>query len=96
MYWYYLYHILFDFPTSFKGEVALQFFLRGNGKNSIASFGTAVGAWIVLPRQWSYLRSSYERGRQCMDISRLDLKGILSQNYDELKRELVQNKNYKS
>ena len=24
-----LYHILFDFPTSFKGEVALQFFLRG-------------------------------------------------------------------
>lgn len=91
-----LYHVLFDFPTSFKGEVALQFFLRGNGKNSIASFATTLGAWIVLPRQWSYLRSSFERGKQCMDISRLDLKGILFQNYKEVKLELVQNKNDKS
>lgn len=91
-----LYHVLFDFPTSFTGEVALQFFLRGNGKNSIASLGTSVAAWIILPRQWSYLRSSFERGKRCMDISRLDPKGILFQNYEEVKLDLFQNINYKS
>jgi hypothetical protein len=36
-----LYHVLFNYPTSLKGEVALQFFLKGNGKNSIASFGVS-------------------------------------------------------
>ncbi len=89
-----LYHVLFDFSASFKDEVALQFFLRGNGKNSIASFGTSIGAWIILPTQWSYLKSSYARGKKCNDISKLDLKSILFQNIDEVKATLlVQPKN---
>jgi len=85
-----LYHILFEYSSSFTDEVALQFFLRGNGKNSIASFGTSIGAWIILPGKWSYLKASYTRGKKCRDISKLDLKAILFENYNEVKASLVQ------
>src|SRR4051812_36397509 len=33
-----VHHVLFDYSITFKDEVALQFFLRGNGKRSLASF----------------------------------------------------------
>ena len=85
-----LYHILFDYSSSFKDEVALQFFLRGNGKNSIASFGTSIGAWILLPGQWSYLRASYKRGKKCRDISKLDLKSILFKDFEEVRKSLFE------
>ncbi len=83
-----LYHVLFGFSSSFKDEVALQFFLRGNGKNSIASYSTSVGAWCILPTEWSYLRSSYERGKKCNDISKLDPGSILFENFDEVRATL--------
>lgn len=83
-----LYHILFDFSSSFKDEVALQFFLRGNGKNSIASFGTAIGAWCLLPFHWSYLKTSYARGKRCNDISKLNLKHILIEDLQDVRSKL--------
>ncbi len=90
-----LYHVLFDFSSSFKDEVALQFFLRGNGKNSIASFGTSIGAWCLLPTQWSYLKTSYQCGKKCSDISKLDLKSILFHNFKETRAALFEEKNIK-
>ena len=53
-----VYHVLFNYSTSFKDEVGLQFFLRGNGKTSLASILTSIGAWCVLPNQWKYLNVS--------------------------------------
>ena len=85
-----LYHVLFDYPTSFRGEVALQFFLRGNGKTSIASFGTSLGAWLIFPGQWSYLKACEARGKKCNDISRLDLKGILTKKLEEVRAALFE------
>lgn len=86
-----VYHVLFDYPTTFKGEVALQFFLRGNGKNSIASFSTALGAWLILPGQWRYLKAAKARGKACTDVSTLDLKNLLHENFHTLKASLFEN-----
>lgn len=83
-------HVLFDFSISFKDEVALQFFLHGNGKRSIASVSTLIGAWFVLPTSWKYLRNSYERGRNCRDISTLNLKTVLHQDCREVKAYLFE------
>lgn len=85
-----LYHVLFDYSTSLKDEVALQFFLRGNGKTSIASFGTSFGAWLIFPRQWSYFRSSFNRGKTCRDISTLNLKSTLKENFEQIKTSLIE------
>jgi ubiquinone biosynthesis protein Coq4 len=81
-------HIVFDYSISFKDEVALQFFLHGNGKRSIASVSTMIGAWCLLPIHWKYLRASYVRGRRCKDISVLDSKTVLYQNVAQVKASL--------
>ncbi|MES2681522.1 MAG: Coq4 family protein [Bacteroidota bacterium] len=91
-----LYHVLFDYSISLKDEVALQFFLKGNGKTSIASFGTSFGAWLIFPGQWSYFRSSYKRGKTCRDISTIDLKCILTENFEQVKTSLFEQKTSKA
>lgn len=83
-----IHHVLFDYSISFKDEVALQFFLHGNGKRSIASFSTCIGAWFILPTQWKYLRASYERGKNCKDISILNSKAVLNQDLKQIKASL--------
>lgn len=81
-------HVLLDYSVSFKDEVALQFFLHGNGKKSIASVSTIVGAWCILPTQWKYLRAAYERGKNSKDISALSVKPLLSQDLNQVRRTL--------
>jgi ubiquinone biosynthesis protein Coq4 len=81
-------HVLFDFSISFKDEVALQFFLHGNGKRSIASVSTLIGAWFLLPTSWKYLRTSYERGKNCRDISGFNSKEVLYQDLQHVKTSL--------
>jgi ubiquinone biosynthesis protein Coq4 len=83
-----VHHILFDYSTSLKDEIALQFFLRGNGKTSIASISTSIGAWCLLPFQWNYLRSSYERGKKCSDVSKLQLRTLLYEDINQVKSSL--------
>lgn len=87
-------HVLLDYSVHFEDEVAMQFFLRGNGNNSIASCLTSVGAWILLPTKWNYLKESYKRGKTCMDVSKLNFKAILNEDIDEMKAKLFITKTY--
>ena len=80
-----IHHVLFDYSISFKDEVALQFFLHGNGNKSIASISTRVGAWCLLPTEWKYLKASYERGKKCKDVSTLNFKSMLHQDLTQVK-----------
>lgn len=84
-------HILFDFSMSFVDEVALQFFLIGNGKKSIASISTYLGAWFILPTKWKYLKTSYQRGKKCKDTSILNVKTILNEDFGMTKNMLFSN-----
>jgi ubiquinone biosynthesis protein Coq4 len=83
-----VYHLLFDYSTSFKDEVGLQFFLWGNGKTSLASIGTSIGAWCIFPTQWNYLKTSFKRGKNCVDISKLDTKALLYEDLSKIKSSL--------
>ena len=82
-------HILFDFSISFVDEVALQFFLRGNGIKTIASVTTTIGAWVILPFHWKYLRYSYYKGQQYKNVSTLNTKTILNENIHHVKKALL-------
>ena len=83
-----IHHVLFDYSISFKDEVALQFFLHGNGKTSIASISTRIGAWCLLPTEWKYLRASYEKGKKCKDVSAYNFKNMLHQDFNQVKSSL--------
>ncbi len=91
-----VHHVLFDYQITFKDEVALQFFLRGNGKRSLASFGTSIGAWILLPTQWNYLKNSYKRGQECIDISQLNLKELLNEDLQKIRSSLYKTNRYEN
>ncbi len=81
-------HVLLDYSISFKDEVALQFFLHGNGKKSFASFSTRIGAWCLLPTEWKYLKAAYERGKRCKDITKLNYKALLHDDVSQIKASL--------
>jgi ubiquinone biosynthesis protein Coq4 len=83
-----VHHVLFDYSISFKDEVALQFFLHGNGNKSIASISTRIGAWCLLPTEWKYLKASYERGKKCKDVSVINFKTMLHQDLTQVKASL--------
>jgi len=83
-----IHHVLFDYTISFKDEVALQFFLHGNGNKSIASVSTRLGAWCFLPTEWKYLKNAYERGKTCKDISAFNFKIMLDQDFTQIKTSL--------
>lgn len=85
-----IHHVLFDYTISFKDEVALQFFLHGNGNKSIASISTRIGAWLLLPTHWKYLNASYQKGKKCKDVSILNFKSMLHQDLNEVKNYLFQ------
>lgn len=76
-----VYHVLFNYSTSFKDEVGLQFFLRGNGVKSPASFLTSIGAWCILPFHWKYLKTSYRNGKNWKNVSQLNLQELLHHEY---------------
>ena len=82
-------HILFNYSMSFVDEVALQFFLRGNGIKTIATLLTCTGAWFILPFHWSYLKKSYSKGQQYKNVSVLNHKNILNENLEQLKVSLL-------
>ena len=83
-----VHHVLLDYSISFKDEVALQFFLHGNGKKSIASISTLIGAWCLLPMHWKYLKAAYQRGKNCKDISAINFKTDLYHNLTQIKSSL--------
>ena len=84
-----IHHILFDYSITFKDEVALQFFLHGNGNKSIASVSTRIGAWCLLPTEWKYLNTAYKRGKLYKDISVINFKSMLHQDLNEVKAYLL-------
>ena len=81
-------HVLLGYSISFKDEVALQFFLHGNGKKSFASFSTRIGAWCLLPTEWKYLKAAYKRGKSCKDITKLNYKALLYDDVSSIKASL--------
>jgi hypothetical protein len=83
-----IHHILFDYSLSFRDEVALQFFLHGNGNKSIASISTRIGAWCLLPTEWKYLNAAYKRGKLYKDISIINFKSMLNQDLTQVKASL--------
>lgn len=82
-------HVLFNFSISFVDEVALQLFLFGNGIKTIASVSTTIGAWLILPFHWNYLRCSYNKGKMYKDVSVLNNKQILHEDLEAVKNNLL-------
>lgn len=79
------YHILTDYGTAVRDEIALQFFCYGNGKRSKYLWMVMIVGTLLNPEQWPYFRSSYERGKRARKFFHWDFKDYLHRDLVSLK-----------
>lgn len=63
-----IFHIVTNFSTSVVDEIAMQFYLYGNGKRSIyLAFVISIGTVCYFDKR-AYFKQSYERGKTIVPI----------------------------
>lgn len=83
-----VFHILFGFDTTVKAECELQFFLAGNGKWSVFTFGTCAIGFILFPSWLKDFKNSYQIGKQYVNVNQFDFYSELNTNLIYLKNQL--------
>ena len=77
-----LFHVITGAKTDVRDELALQFYLLGNGKRSIYQFCVIASSILWLDHQ-KYFFQSYFKGKQSKAFSQIKFETVLSQNiYD--------------
>jgi ubiquinone biosynthesis protein Coq4 len=62
------FHVLLGFGASLKEETSMQWFLIGNGKLSLFTYGTAVLAILMLPEYFGSYYRAFISGRNAPSI----------------------------
>ncbi len=70
-------HVLLHYQTTVVDEVRMQYFLLGNNKRSAYAIFTALVALIIVPEHLGVFRQEFNRGRQCIAISKWDFAHLL-------------------
>jgi hypothetical protein len=66
-------HAILDYETNIQGEMEVQAFLWANGSSSYAGRVLFVVGGLLLPEQWSAMRSAFRRGREAEPIEEAHL-----------------------
>lgn len=81
-----VYHLLLDFKPVLEDEVAMQFFLIGNGKWSPFVTLTAALGGLLMPDSWSAFKQAFRRGRQSACIRDWQFEHMLYESVESLKQ----------
>ncbi len=79
-------HVLFAFPTTIAGEVRMQFFLIGNRKRSLYTFGAAGLGLICAPEHLGAYWQAFQQGRSYRSIARWQFEYLLGEPLLDLQR----------
>jgi len=80
-----VFHLLFGFNTQTKDEVAMLCFLVGNGKVTLFTTLSAIGAVLVYPERLPYFIYHFHRGRNALNVSKWDFRPFLNENMKEVR-----------
>ena len=80
-----VFHILTDYGTNISNEMAMQFFLLGNGKRSLYLFGVLFMAVITHPDYWGFFYNAYKRGKSALPFHDLPYVELLANDLTEHK-----------
>ncbi|MGB0870064.1 MAG: Coq4 family protein [Flavobacteriales bacterium] len=72
-----VFHILGNYGTSKEEEIALQFFLFGNGKKSIYLFLSLIIGIVLFPEYVKMFKKAYHRGQQALPFYKIDFEKLL-------------------
>lgn len=79
-------HVLIGIGTSVKEEIAMQFYLLGNGKRSIYLFMVVLFGTLFYPFEFPFFRSYYKRGRKALSFYDLDYSKLLMQPTENIRK----------
>jgi ubiquinone biosynthesis protein Coq4 len=78
------FHVLTGFGTSVENEIALQYFLLGNGKKSLYLLGVTSIGLLLLPEYHQLYAASYQKGTHCGPVYKLDIREHLNSSLNSL------------
>jgi ubiquinone biosynthesis protein Coq4 len=81
-----VYHLLLDFKPELEDEVAMQFFLIGNGKWSLFVTLTAALGAVLMPDSWAAFKQAFRRGRSSACIRDWKFEHMLYEPLESLKQ----------
>lgn len=79
-------HILTGIGTSVKEEIAMQFYLLGNGKRSTYLFMVVLIGTLFYCFELAFFRSYYKRGRKALAFHYLDYSKLLLQPTENIRK----------
>jgi len=86
-----IYHLLSGIGTEVESEIALQYFLLGNGKRSPYLIGSILVGSLLLPEYGARYVKSYYRGRRANQLYHIDFLPLLTSDFQSLRSSLLPN-----
>jgi ubiquinone biosynthesis protein Coq4 len=90
-----VFHVLTETGTTVPEEISMQYRLYACGKRSIYGFITMALGTLVIPEKSELYFSSYRMGKRMVDLSTWDLKSLLNEPINELRKQIYQQHEYK-
>lgn len=85
------YHVITEYGTSVKEEIALQFFFLGNKKRSPYLFGVITIGAILLPEHFTHYYKAYLHGKNSTPLHKWDIHALLTKPLHEIKSAVFKN-----
>lgn len=87
-----IFHVLTGYKTDTAQEIALQFFLYGNGKRSPFLLLALIAGLLLYPDAYSLFKGAYHKGFQAKRLYDLDYKALLETSFIQLKNQYITSK----
>ena len=71
-------HVLTNTGISVVDEIAMQYYLYGNGKRSLYLMMVIISGTLFYPTRFSYFKQQYKRGKTAHEFYGLDFLNMLS------------------
>jgi len=83
------FHVLSNYKTEVKDEIALQYLCFGNGERNLSAILVMLSGSILLPEHLSYYLKSFRKGKQIKPFYHLNFEPLLKTNLKTLKTDLL-------
>lgn len=80
-----IFHWITGFDITAKDEIAMQYWLVGNGKLTPYTMGTCFIGMVVMPEFWKSYVKALKKGMKSTRISNWNFQNMLYTNADEIK-----------
>lgn len=87
------YHVITEYGTSVKDEIALQYFFLGNKKRSPYLFAVVIIGVVLLPENIVHYYNSYLHGKKSAPFHQWNIRALLNESLNEIRGAVFKNVN---